>query len=99
MPDELIPAILQHGGPVGLTLVLCYIYIRQLYRDLQESNKGRVEDQKAVVEKLLQLTDKQHEALDTLASQNEANQKAIESLKFVVLEHSTADLRRSRGDQ
>ena len=83
--NDLLIHLLSSGGPVGLTLAACYLYIRQQHKELREVESKRVEDNKAMVHKLLELNDKWNETINALVEMNEAQKTLLADLKQQML--------------
>ncbi len=74
--ETLLANLAEHGGPVGVTLALAYMYIRQQHSELMSVQDQRVKDAKAMVDKLLELNDKWNETINAQIEVSEA-QKTI----------------------
>ncbi len=79
--NDLIIHLLSSGGPVGVSLAVCYLYIRQQHRELREVENKRVEDNKAMVQKLLELNDKWNETINAQIEVSEAQKQLLADLK------------------
>lgn len=74
--EQLLSSLAEHGGPVGVSLALAYLYIRQQHSELMAVQDQRVKDAKSMVDKLLELNDKWNETINAQIEVSEA-QKAI----------------------
>ncbi len=85
---ELLLEILSRSGPVGVVLCLAYLYTRQLHKEITVVQSKRVEDSKAMVDKLLELNDKWSETLNAQAEVSEGQKQALVDLRqLLMMEH------------
>lgn len=73
------------GGPVGVTLALAYMYIRQLHRELREVETKRVQDAQTVIQKMLDLNDKWHETINSQVEVSEAQKSLLADLRTMMM--------------
>lgn len=84
--NDLVLDLLRSGGPVGIALAACYLYIRQQHRELREVEGKRVDDNKAMVQKLLELNDKWNETINAQIEVSEAQKTLLADLKAQLTE-------------
>lgn len=65
MESLLVDALVQHG-PLGISLAAVGYAFWKQSAELREVQAARVEDAKKVIEMIVELADKQHEAIDSL---------------------------------
>ncbi len=80
MPDILLQ-LASHGGPVGAVLALVWLYVRQLHKELTETQNKRVEDAQSMISKLLDLNDKWNETISAQIEASEAQKQLLADLK------------------
>jgi hypothetical protein len=80
--QELLTHLATNGGSVGVALGLAYLYIRQQHKELREVENKRVEDNKAMVTKLLELNDKWNETINAQIEVSEAQKTLLADLKL-----------------
>jgi predicted transcriptional regulator len=79
--QELLTHLATQGGAVGVCLGLSYLFIRQLHKELREVENKRVEDNKAMVSKLLELNDKWNETINAQIEVSEAQKTLLADIK------------------
>ncbi len=84
--NDLILHLASDLGPVGLVLAAAYLYIRQQHRELREVETKRVDDNKAMVAKLLELNDKWNETINAQIEVSEAQKQLLADLKLQLLD-------------
>ena len=92
--NDLVIHLLSSGGPVGVALAMCYLYIRQQHNELREVSEKRVEDNKAMVSKLLDLNDKWNETINAQIEAGEAQKQLLVDLKTQLMVNEAARPRR-----
>ena len=84
--QELLTHLVTNGGSIGATLGLAYLYIRELNRQIRDVESKRVEDNKAMVTKLLELNDKWSETINAQAEVMESQKTLLADLKQLVVD-------------
>jgi hypothetical protein len=84
--NELIARIATEMGPIGLVLAAAYMYIRLQHKELREVEAKRVDDNKAMVTKLLELNDKWMETINAQMEVGEEQKNALMDLKKLLFD-------------
>lgn len=79
--QQVLSAIIEHGGLAGAILVGCAGLLIRLQRQLSEVQEKRVSDAKAVASQILALVESNHEVSKRLATVLEANTVALRELR------------------
>jgi hypothetical protein len=82
--NELLTSLAQIGGATGISLGLAYLYIRQLNKELRDVENKRVDDNKAMVTKLLELNDKWNETINASIEVAEGQKQLLADLRNMV---------------
>lgn len=86
MLADLLAKLATAGGPVGITLVLVYLYVKGLSEQVREVESKRVADAQAMVQKLLDLNDKWNEAVNSQVEVQEASKQLLGDLRQLILD-------------
>lgn len=86
MVEQLLQQLATTGGPVGISLGIAYLYIRQLHKELREVEDKRVKDQQAMVSKLLELNDKWNETINSQIEVSEAQKVLLSDVKTMLID-------------
>lgn len=89
--NELLTHLASSGGPIGVVLGLAYLYIRQLHREIREVENKRVDDNKAMVSKLLELNDKWNETINASIEVSEATKNSLTTLNHQLMDQARSE--------
>lgn len=85
MPD-LLTSLATNGISSGVVLGLAYLYIRHLDKQIRDVENKRVEDNKAMVSKLLELNDKWSETLNAQSEVIELQKQALTDIRQILMD-------------
>jgi len=81
---DLLLKIAQTGGPVGICLVLMYLFARQQDKTVREVEAKRVADAQAMTQKLLDLNDKWNETINSQIEVQEAQKNLLSDVRRAI---------------
>lgn len=81
MSEQLLTAVLQVYGPLGVFVLVAGWALKRLYDHNTEIQEKRIADAKATTEKLLQLVEGQHKSEELLARAIDGNADAVRELR------------------